>query len=563
MTKTVIINCNNNYVPKAIIALQNFQSYNSDYEKAIIGTTFNNEMKTLCQNYNIKLIEINLSNDFINLDKRLIGKEYPIECFYHFYAYKVLLNSDYIIQIEPDIYTNKKIDIDLNTIPYIAGNYKNNFFIKDFLAIMRDYSKIKKVYTKCNINQYRILSGVKIYNVKGLQKINFYEKIIEYYKKSIEINAQRCGDDCLMVMYQMINPSHVKLLKEDFHITLYGKNDNLKKFNLKKITFFHFGGNTQKYWNIQNEEKLNNMERYFYDNIIEYIYNNFTINFIQKYIPEIYINIDNVKIPFYYYYHYKIDNFGDLITPYLLEKYCNKNDYTFDFSDNNPKIISCGSIMKFCHQKTIVYGSGIIDVNQNIKKGIIKIVRGPLTRNRLLKIGCYCPPVYGDPGLLLPLYYNPTIKKIYKLGIIPHHIHYNTIKKMYANSKNIIVINLINKNIEIVINQILSCNKTISSSLHGLIISDAYNIPNKWVKFNNKLYGDDTKFSDYFMSVNRNDNKYIDCMNYKKIPHNTNDLIKNVNIKFNKYALYKKFFMNKNGITNYTKYLYKKHILNK
>ena len=82
------------------------------------------------------------------------------------------------------------------------------------------------------------------------------------------------------------------------------------------------------------------------------------------------------------------------------------------------------------------------------------------------------------------------------------------------------VINLINTNIESVINDILSCEKTISSSLHGLIVSDAYNIPNTWVKFDNNIKGDDTKFHDYFKSVNRSDTNFVDCMNYKKIPKN-------------------------------------------
>jgi hypothetical protein len=266
------------------------------------------------------------------------------------------------------------------------------------------------------------------------------------------------------------------------------------------------------------------------------------------------MSITNIQIPFYYYK--QGDNFGDLITPYFLNKYCNNKEYTFDFNVKTSKIISCGSIMRLCNDKSIVYGSGIRDINQNIQKGVIKIVRGPLTRKRLSEINCYCPRVYGDPGLLLSLYYNPKIKKTHKLGIIPHYLHYDVVKKMYKNS-NIKVINLINKNIESVINEILSCEKIISSSLHGLIVSDSYNIPNKWVKFNNKINGDDTKYRDYFQSVKRKE-EYIDCMDYKLIPYNTYDNIRDVNIKFDFLNLKKKMFFDENGIKNYTKYLYAK-----
>ena len=148
------------------------------------------------------------------------------------------------------------------------------------------------------------------------------------------------------------------------------------------------------------------------------------------------------------------------------------------------------------------------------------------------------------------------IEKKYKLGIIPHFIHYTQVNEMYKNDDNILVINIINKDIELIINDMLRCEKIISSSLHGLIVSDAYNIPNKWIKFNNLIKGDDTKFYDYFKSVNRNDIEFIDCNNYKRIPDNVIDLINNVNISIDLNKLKDKMFFDKKGIKNYTKYLF-------
>lgn len=54
---------------------------------------------------------------------------------------------------------------------------------------------------------------------------------------------------------------------------------------------------------------------------------------------------------------------------------------------------------------------------------------------------------------------------------------------------------------KVVIDQIYSCQSILSSSLHGLICADAYNIPNLWLK--QKLNEGDFKFLDYFASQGR------------------------------------------------------------
>ena len=70
-------------------------------------------------------------------------------------------------------------------------------------------------------------------------------------------------------------------------------------------------------------------------------------------------------------------------------------------------------------------------------------------------------------------------------------------KQQYPNE---FVINL-KDDVETVAKQISSCEKIISSSLHGLIAAQAYDIPFAWVKFSDNIKGDGIKFYDFFDSV--------------------------------------------------------------
>ena len=111
------------------------------------------------------------------------------------------------------------------------------------------------------------------------------------------------------------------------------------------------------------------------------------------------------------------------------------------------------------------------------------------------------PEVYGDPALLLPKLIPNTVTKKYELGIIPHYVDYEKVVQQFSNDPKIKVINLMTDDIVKTTHEILTCKKIISSSLHGVIVSQAYHIPALWVKFSNKLAGDNVKFYDYFESI--------------------------------------------------------------
>jgi pyruvyltransferase len=204
------------------------------------------------------------------------------------------------------------------------------------------------------------------------------------------------------------------------------------------------------------------------------------------------------------------ENYGDLLGKYLVEKISGKKvvfAWPKKFSIYDwfaPIYVTIGSILANVNHKCIVWGSGIVSKEYPIKKARFLAVRGPQTRKFLLNLGYEVPEIYGDPGLLLPKYYNPKIEKEYKMGIIPHYRDFKLVNDLYKNEKSVFIIDLMTHDIEATTNEILKCEKIISSSLHGIIVAHAYGIPAVWQKFSNDVFGDDIKYQDYFESVSMN-----------------------------------------------------------
>lgn len=173
----------------------------------------------------------------------------------------------------------------------------------------------------------------------------------------------------------------------------------------------------------------------------------------------------------------------------------------FNFLKKPEVLLTIGSILHLSsYNNTLVWGSGIIKKDSSIPNGTYFAVRGPKTIERIKKMGYVPPHVVGDPALLLPLIYKPLVNKKYRLGIIPHFSHYEELKKAFPDS-SIKIINLLDP-IEKVIDDINKCSLTISTSLHGIIVSHVYGVKSLRAVYNKKpLYGDNIKFEDYYSSV--------------------------------------------------------------
>lgn len=189
------------------------------------------------------------------------------------------------------------------------------------------------------------------------------------------------------------------------------------------------------------------------------------------------------------------ENFGDVLTPFILD-YLGV-DWSKADTHAEADAISTGSVARLALAGQIVLGSGIMRAGEWLTPWAKwRFVRGPLTRETVLKHGGKCPAIYGDPALLLPLFCQAS-EKTHKVGLVPHYQDYASLRR-YGDSMP--VIDVVNKDALATARQISACEKIISTSLHGIIAAHAYGIPAAYVSVS-KLHGDGVKFDDYYASV--------------------------------------------------------------
>ncbi|MCD8003147.1 MAG: polysaccharide pyruvyl transferase family protein [Clostridia bacterium] len=193
-------------------------------------------------------------------------------------------------------------------------------------------------------------------------------------------------------------------------------------------------------------------------------------------------------------------------------------------------LMTIGSMVGSWNFDAVVWGSGV-HLFSNVRKlarlkGFqkfdIRAVRGPVTKSVLKSCGYECPDIYGDPAILMPLIYHPEV--VAKEKVISVVIHYKAdgqwekdlLKRIddrgrsdsedVSREKYDIRIQLLNigtRDYTSYIREMLASEKVVSSSLHGIILAEAYGIPA--VFLNTGGYVDDAlmKYYDWYYSTGR------------------------------------------------------------
>lgn len=170
-----------------------------------------------------------------------------------------------------------------------------------------------------------------------------------------------------------------------------------------------------------------------------------------------------------------------------------------------------GSNVFSSYQNAVIWGSGSGVMNEfqhpimkvlhryPFRRLDVRAVRGPITRSRLMNVGQNCPKVYGDPAILMPLIYTPDSKeKKNEVLVIPQFLAEKEVREKYPQYP---MESMNTDDYKRVIDAIVASKKVVTSSLHGIILAEAYGVPAVYFKTLKKTL----KFEDYYASTGRND----------------------------------------------------------
>jgi len=201
-------------------------------------------------------------------------------------------------------------------------------------------------------------------------------------------------------------------------------------------------------------------------------------------------------------------NFGDELSRAIVQLMLARKGLTiYDEIPAARRMLAIGSIVHFASDNSVIWGSGVngsvAEASHAYKTLDIRAVRGPITRSFLLKRGIEVPEVYGDPGLLVKVLTGDRFgqNKRSKVGVVPHmsDLKRPEVQRLQGARDTMIIDP--HRSWNIVIDEIASCEFVVSSSLHGLIVADAFGIPAIYVRLGE--HEGLLKYEDYYAGTSR------------------------------------------------------------
>jgi len=185
-------------------------------------------------------------------------------------------------------------------------------------------------------------------------------------------------------------------------------------------------------------------------------------------------------------------NFGDqlsaVVVNRLLQQRLNNPDYAVDAVTSKyrsgRRLLAIGSILHNARPGDVVWGAGIngrsIKEKTQFSKIDFRAVRGPLTRQLVTNFGGTCPEIYGDPALLIPGLFPELVEarksSQAKGAIFIPNLRDEQTRLIGAVPEGIKIVTP-NQDWKCIANEIIAAERVFASSLHGIILADAFGVP--------------------------------------------------------------------------------------
>ena len=184
-------------------------------------------------------------------------------------------------------------------------------------------------------------------------------------------------------------------------------------------------------------------------------------------------------------------------------------EYGITFEDEaicDRQLLTVGSVLHMAEDNAVIWGSGlngaVSESDHRYKSLDVRATRGPITREFLRRRGISSPEIYGDPALLIPTLTRSRFTKTneIEIGLVPNLFDVGIASSEIEKIGGIHLIDPM-RSWDTVVSDILRCKFVIASSLHGLIIADAFGIPARYTRFTD--HEPDLKYIDYYLGTGR------------------------------------------------------------
>ena len=201
-------------------------------------------------------------------------------------------------------------------------------------------------------------------------------------------------------------------------------------------------------------------------------------------------------------------NIGDSMNPWLVGQIAGRTlPYANPRSTRGPNLLAIGSILQFCNDDSAIWGSGFIrrDSKVRLRPRSIHGVRGPLTLKRLKQLGIDADVPFFDAAILASRYIAPSAPASEDhIGIIMHYADDHLFEtSALARHKHAVKISVETDDVHRFAAELSRCHVVVSTSLHGIILAEAFGRPALWATCSDNVIGNGFKFHDYYAASGR------------------------------------------------------------